>query len=217
MTYMVHCVCVSAFRDPDSEKKEVEGNRAIMPSDRDPGLSAKLLQLVLLATYWGMQIWFTFISSFVMDSHLNRHTFGLIQSRLVPFYLHLGSLCAFLNLTLFAVYHPVDLLDDREAFQIGVYFLCVSVAAVNAQWFGQMTSEIMADMHLMEQAQGLGQDIGLSTNREAYAKLCETDSRYRCLSGQLWLYKLLSSLCNLCCITCNAYSLLYLAESLTTL
>jgi hypothetical protein len=53
-----------------------------------------------------------------MDSHLNRHTFGLIQSRLVPFYLHLGSLCAFLNLTLFAVYHPADLLDDREAFQV---------------------------------------------------------------------------------------------------
>ncbi|XP_036834910.1 transmembrane protein 205 isoform X1 [Oncorhynchus mykiss] len=188
-----------------------------MTTEGDPSLSAKLLQLVLLSTYWGMQIWFTCISSFVMDSHLNRHTFGLIQSRLVPFYLHLGSLCAFLNLTLFAVYHPADLLDDREAFQIGVYFLCVSVAAVNAQWFGQMTSEIMEDMHLMEQAQGLGQDIGLSTNREAYAKLCETDGRYRRLSGQLWLYRLLSSLCNICCITCNAYSLYYLAENLTSL
>ncbi|XP_055799954.1 transmembrane protein 205 [Salvelinus fontinalis] len=188
-----------------------------MTTEGDPSLSAKLLQLVLLSTYWGMQIWFTCISSFVMDSHLNRHTFGLIQSRLVPFYLHLGSLCAFLNLTLFAVYHPADLLDDREAFQIGVYFLCVSVAVVNAQWFGQMTSEIMEDMHLMEQAQGLGQDIGLSTNREAYAKLCETDGRYRSLSCRLWLYRLLSSLCNVCCITCNAHSLYYLAENLTSL
>lgn len=54
-----------------------------------------------------------------MDNHLNRHTYGFIQSRLVPFYLHLGSACAFFNLTIYAVYHPSDTLDDREAFQVG--------------------------------------------------------------------------------------------------
>lgn len=101
--------------------------------------------------------------------------------------------------------------------QILIYFVCVTVAAVNAQWFGQMTSEIMADMHLIEQACGLGQDIGLSSNREAYAKLCETDPKYKRLSGRLRSYHLLSSLCNLCCIICNGYSLYYLAENLTTL
>lgn len=191
-----------------------------------------------------------------MDNHLNRHTYGFIQSRLVPFYLHLGSACAFFNLTIYAVYHPSDMLDDREAFQvfhlflitilqkknkkqnlifitnfgiflltsastfplqIFIFFVSVTVAAVNAQWFGQMTSEIMADMHLIEQACGLGQDIGLSSNREAYAKLCETDVKYRHLSSRLWLYRLLSSLCNLCCIGCNFYSLCYMAENLSTL
>lgn len=101
--------------------------------------------------------------------------------------------------------------------QIFIFFVSVTVAAVNAQWFGQMASEIMADMHLVEQACGLGQDIGLSSNREAYAKLCETDVKYRHLSGRLWLYRLLSSLCNLCCIACNFYSLCYMAENLVTL
>lgn len=185
-----------------------------------------------------------FCTGFVMDNHLNRHTYGFIQSRLVPFYLHLGSACAFFNLTIYAVYHPSDLLDDREAFQvcclfhiitlhknkfqnislisdfllqIFIFFVSVTVAAVNAQWFGQMTSEIMADMHLIEQACGLGQDIGLSSNREAYAKLSETDVKYRHLSSRLWLYRLLSSLCNLCCIGCNFYSLCYMAENLGTL
>lgn len=182
-----------------------------------------------------------------MDNHLNRHTYGFIQSRLVPFYLHLGSACAFFNLTIYAVYHPSDMLDDKEAFQvcclslssshcmkpiflksrplfsfppphqIFIFFVSVTVAAVNAQWFGQMTSEIMADMHLIEQACGLGQDIGLSSNREAYAKLCDTDVKYRHLSSRLWLYRLLSSLCNLCCIGCNFYSLCYMAENLGTL
>lgn len=101
--------------------------------------------------------------------------------------------------------------------QIFIYFVCVTVAAINAQWFGQMTSEIMADMHLIEQACGLGLDIGLSSNREAYAKLCESDPKYKRLSNRLWLYHLLSSLCNLCCIICNGYSLYYLAENLSTI
>ncbi|XP_020558602.2 transmembrane protein 205 [Oryzias latipes] len=188
-----------------------------MAAEQEPSFTVKLLQLLLLSTYWGMQIWVTFVSSFVMDNHLNRHTYGFIQSRLVPFYLHLGSACAFFNLTIFAMYHPQDTMDDREAFQIFIFFVSVTVAAVNAQWFGQMTSEIMADMHLVEQACGLGQDIGLSSNREAYAKLCETDVKYRRLSSRLWLYRLLSSLCNLCCIGCSFYSLCYTAENLVAL
>lgn len=108
-------------------------------------------------------------------------------------------------------------LSNFSPHQIFIFFVSVTVAAVNAQWFGQMTSEIMADMHLVEQSCGLGQDIGLSSNREAYAKLCETDVKYRHLSSRLWLYRLLSSLCNLCCIGCNFYSLCYMAENLTTL
>lgn len=58
---------------------------------------------------------------FVMDNHLNRHTFGFIQSRLFPFYHHIGSACAFFNLAIFAVYHPSDLLDENEAFQVGTF------------------------------------------------------------------------------------------------
>uniref|UniRef100_A0A8C2CJW7 Si:ch211-121a2.4 n=1 Tax=Cyprinus carpio TaxID=7962 RepID=A0A8C2CJW7_CYPCA len=183
-----------------------------MSTDREPPVTAKLLHLMFISTFWGMQIWVTFIAGFVMDNNLNRHTFGFIQSRLFPFYLHIGSACAFFNLAIFAMYHPSNMLDDKEAFQ-HLYFSY----ELNAQWFGQMTSEIMADMHLIEQACGLGQDIGLSSNREAYAKLCETDPKYKKLSGRLWLYHLLSSLCNLCCIVCNGYSLYYLAENLTTL
>lgn len=61
-----------------------------------------------------------------MDNHLNRHTYGFIQSRLVPFYLHLGSVGAFVNLAIYALYHPSDMLDDREAFQVRQVFAILS-------------------------------------------------------------------------------------------
>lgn len=65
-----------------------------------------------------MLIMCCFCPGFVMNNHLNRHTYGFIQSHLVLFYLHLGSACAFFNLTIYAVYHPSDKLDDRESFQV---------------------------------------------------------------------------------------------------
>lgn len=40
-----------------------DGRGSSMSTDQEPTLTVKLLQLVLLSTYWGMQIWVTFISS----------------------------------------------------------------------------------------------------------------------------------------------------------
>lgn len=34
-----------------------------MTTDQEPTFTVKLIQLMLLSTYWGMQIWVTFISS----------------------------------------------------------------------------------------------------------------------------------------------------------
>lgn len=34
-----------------------------MSTDQEPTFTVKLIQLMLLSTYWGMQIWVTFISS----------------------------------------------------------------------------------------------------------------------------------------------------------
>ncbi|XP_030062117.1 transmembrane protein 205 [Microcaecilia unicolor] len=182
----------------------------------DPPMSAKVFQLVCLSTFWGMQIWVTFISGLVMGSNLTRHTYGFIQSRLFPYYLHLGSACAFFNLIVFAMYHPRDELTEDETTQLLVLLTTVTVAALNAQWFGQLTSEIMADMHLMEQSYGLGQDIGLCS-RKAYLRLRDSDPKYKKMAQQLRFYGSVSSLCNLCCIVCNSLNLYYTAGNLSTL
>ncbi|XP_077189741.1 transmembrane protein 205-like [Paroedura picta] len=186
-----------------------------MSADASPSTVVKTLHLVFLSTSWGMQIWVTFISSFVMGSNLPPHTLGFIQSRLFPYYYHIGSACAFINLTIFAMCHPSELLSEEESMQITVFFVCVSVAALNAQWFGQVTSDIMAEMHLIEQSYGLG-DVGLSLNKSV-VQLRELDSAYKELSHKLKIYHGFSSLCNLCCMACNGLSLYYMAAHLSTL
>ncbi|KAF1414459.1 hypothetical protein FQV23_0010226, partial [Spheniscus humboldti] len=156
------------------------------------------------------------LAGFVMGSRLPRHTYGFIQHELFPYYFHIGSACAFLNLTLFAMYHPSELLSDEQTTQIFVFFVCVAASVLNTQWFGQVTSDIVADMHLVERSHGLGQEVGLFASKSC-RQLRASNPSYGQLSRQLTLYWALSSLCNLCCIACNGLSLYYLAARLSAL
>ncbi|NXY49874.1 TM205 protein, partial [Ceuthmochares aereus] len=155
-------------------------------------------------------------AGFVMSSHLPRHTFGFIQRELFPYYFHISSACAFLNLTLFAMYHPSELLSDEQTTQIIIFFFCVAASVLNTQWFGQVTSDIVAEMHLIERSHGLSQEVGLSTSK-ACRQLRASNLSYGLLARQFTLYHALSSLCNLCCIACNGWSLYYLAAHLSAL
>uniref|UniRef100_A0A8C8B0V7 TMEM205-like domain-containing protein n=1 Tax=Otus sunia TaxID=257818 RepID=A0A8C8B0V7_9STRI len=166
----------------------------------EPSNAIKLLHLVFLSTSWGMQIWVTFVAGFVMGSHLPRHTFGFIQRQLFPYYFHIVSACAFLNLTLFII----------------AFFVCVAASVLNTQWFGQVTADIVADMHLVERSHGLGQEVGLFTS-QSHRQLRASSPSYRQLTRQFTLYHALSSLCNLCCIACNGLSLYYVAARLSAL
>ncbi|XP_035271851.1 transmembrane protein 205 [Anguilla rostrata] len=177
----------------------------------------KLLHLALLSTFWGMQFWYIFFTTFVMGYALNRHTHGYIQSRLLPFYHRIASACAFFSLILFELYHPHHQMSDKETFQIFILFACVMAATLNSHYFGAMTWEIMADMHLIEQSWGMSKNIWLSASSEAYDKLSQSNSEYKRLSYQLWFYHWLSSLCNLCCLICNSCSMYYLAQNFCAL
>ncbi|RLW05764.1 hypothetical protein DV515_00004702 [Chloebia gouldiae] len=88
-----------------------------MASDTEPSNTIKLLHLLFLSTSWGMQVWVTFVAGFVMSRHLPRHTFGSIQREFFPYYFHISSTCAFLNLTLFAMSHPSERLGKEHMTQ----------------------------------------------------------------------------------------------------
>lgn len=66
-------------------------------------------------------------SGFVLGSKLSQHTFSFIQSCLFPYYFHIGSACAFFNLTIFAVCHPSELLNEEENMQVASSLLKCSV------------------------------------------------------------------------------------------
>ncbi|CAI5796294.1 Transmembrane protein 205 [Podarcis lilfordi] len=186
------------------------GYRAAEELGRQGGRSAPVLA-------WGMQIWVTFIAGFVLFRGVSRHTFGLVQSKLFPFYFYTLLGCTFLNLAIFASYHPRELLSAWDTVQIVSFFIGLILAASNASWLSQVTTKTMFKMQEIEREHGLGDEVGLSARREAYQLLKEKDAKYQSLRQKFFKFHGLSSLCNLAGVFCTGVNLACLALQLDSL
>uniref|UniRef100_A0A3P8TKZ5 Transmembrane protein 205 n=1 Tax=Amphiprion percula TaxID=161767 RepID=A0A3P8TKZ5_AMPPE len=177
-----------------------------MATEGEPTDLVKVLHLLVLSFSWGMQVWVSFIAGFALVRQVTRHTFGLVQSKLFPLYFYslLGS--HFVNLAVYAVYHPRELLDWHESVQMFLYFVALIMAGLNAQWFGPAATE-----------HGLGNQIGLGSQKEGYAKLREQDPKYKAYKSAFGRYHGLSSLCNLTGFICTTTNLVYTALNLSTI
>ncbi|EAW84194.1 MBC3205, isoform CRA_b, partial [Homo sapiens] len=100
----------------------------------------KMVHLLVLSGAWGMQMWVTFVSGFLLFRSLPRHTFGLVQSKLFPFYFHISMGCAFINLCILASQHAWAQLTFWEASQLYLLFLSLTLATVNARWLEPRTT-----------------------------------------------------------------------------
>ncbi|CAH2272959.1 transmembrane 205 [Pelobates cultripes] len=188
-----------------------------MVSEGDPGSLVKVFYLLILSASWGMQCWVTFVAGFVLIRGVPRHTFGLVQSKLFPFYNHIVLVFSFLSLAVYATYHPRDLLSPGETVQISLLFTSLILSALNARWFSPSTTKTMFKMQAIEKEHGLGGGVGLSANIEGYKLLREKDPKYQALRKSFLRYHGISSLCNLLCLLCNGANLVYTALLLPTI
>ncbi|NWT53503.1 TM205 protein, partial [Erythrocercus mccallii] len=155
-------------------------------------------------------------AGFVMSRHLPRHTLGSIQRQLFPYYFHISSTCAFLNLTLFAMSQPSERLGEEHTAQIIIFFVCIAASVPNAQCLGQLSPELQR----AERSHGSGQEPGQERGRagsEPRKRLRAPSPGHRQLGRRFALCHALSSLCSLCCIACNGLSLQHLAARLSAL
>ncbi|XP_066449770.1 transmembrane protein 205 [Eleutherodactylus coqui] len=188
-----------------------------MVSEGEPASLVKVVYLLVLSAVWGMQFWVTFVAGFVLIRGVPRHTFGLVQSKLFPFYVHIVMCFSFLNLAVYAAYHPRELLSSTESIQIAFFFITLIVSALNARWFSPATTKAMFKMQAIEREHGLGGEIGLSSKIEGYKQLQEKDPKYKALRKNFMRYHGISALCNLVTLLCNGANLVFTALLLPTI
>ncbi|XP_004716881.1 transmembrane protein 205 [Echinops telfairi] len=185
-----------------------------------PGGLAKVVHLLVLSGAWGMQIWVTFVSGFLLFRGLPRHTFGLVQSKLFPFYFHISMGCALVNLCILASQCAWTQLTFWEASQLGLLLLCLTLAAINGRWLEPRTTATMWALQTVEKKRGLGGEVPGSRQlreQDPYRQLREQDPKYEALRLVFFRYHGLSSLCNLGCLVANGLCLIGLALNLSRL
>ncbi|XP_027706892.1 transmembrane protein 205 [Vombatus ursinus] len=193
-----------------------------MASEEEPGDLAKVVQVLILSSAWGMQVWVTFISGFVLFRGLPRHTFGLVQSKLFPFYFHISLACAAISLGIFLLHHPLVKLSFTmaEVGQLGLLALSLVLSALNARWLEPRTTAAMWALQAMEKDRGLGGEPPGPPQgqvQDPYRRLREQDPKYRALRQTFFHYHGLSSLCNLGNLLSNGVCLAFLAVHLQSL
>ena len=100
---------------------------------------------------------------------------------------------------------------------MALYLVALVTAGLNAQWFGPAGTELMFQLRAVEEEHGLGNQVGLGSQKEAYAKLREQDPKYRACKRMFGRYHGLSNLVNLVGFICTTTNLVYTALNLTTI
>jgi len=188
-----------------------------MVTEGEPTDLVKVLHLLVLSFSWGMQVWVSFIAGFALIQQVTLHTFGLVQSKLFPVYFHCLLASNFVLLAIYAVYHPRELLDWHQSVQMTLYFVALVMAGLNAQWIGPAATEVMFQLREVEEEHGLGNQVGLGSQKEGYAKLKQQDPKYKALKSTFGKYHGITNLCNLIGFLCTTTNLVYTALNLNTI
>ncbi|XP_007168997.1 transmembrane protein 205 [Balaenoptera acutorostrata] len=189
-----------------------------MEEGGNPESLTKVVHLLVLSGAWGMQMWVTFVSGFLLFRGLPRHTFGLVQSKLFPFYFHISMGCAFVNLCILASQRAGAQLTSWEASQLCLLLLSLMLATINARWLEPRTTATMWALQTMEKERGLGGEVlGSHQGSDPYRQLREQDPKYSALRQIFFRYHGLSSICNLGCLLSNGLHLVGLALGLRSL
>uniref|UniRef100_A0A672S4Y5 Uncharacterized protein n=1 Tax=Sinocyclocheilus grahami TaxID=75366 RepID=A0A672S4Y5_SINGR len=100
---------------------------------------------------------------------------------------------------------------------IYLLFLQVSPSIYMFNGFYYPTKKSMLVMQEIEKEHGLGNQVGMSSNKEGYAKLREQDPKYKEHRTTFYRYHGLSNLCNLIGFFSTTVNLIYLALHLGTI
>ncbi|CAI5976116.1 unnamed protein product [Closterium sp. NIES-64] len=169
----------------------------------------------------GASVWVTFFAGVIMFRHLPRHTFGSIQGRLFPAYFRLMALSSALSaLALKLTLNPAAAAAAGEAagsgagglqqVQLLLLVAALSAALLNLLLFEPITTKIMRERHSIEKEAGIGQEVGLSRNRE----VARTNKELAAVNRRFGMWHGMSSLSNLvalCSLGANAW---FLAQQL---
>ncbi|XVE55028.1 hypothetical protein DITRI_Ditri03aG0128200 [Diplodiscus trichospermus] len=129
-----------------------------------------MANLLGLATAYGMSVWVTFISSYVLAGVLPRQQFGVVQSKIYPVYFRAMAYSIGLALSGHVLGHRKALFSSKpEMFQAFNLLSSLFMVLVNALYLEPKATKVMFERMKMEKEEGRGRDDLTSDGSKATA------------------------------------------------
>ncbi|XP_052188479.1 uncharacterized protein LOC127798879 isoform X2 [Diospyros lotus] len=130
-----------------------------MLSARAVGPVALAAHLLGFSTAYGMCMWVTFISSYVLSGALPRQQFGVVQSKIYPVYFRAMAYCVFVALLSYLLV-PRRRLFSKMADMFQAYNLLSSLLMLlfNLWYLEPRATKVMFERMKMEKEEGRGRD-----------------------------------------------------------
>ncbi|KAL9262667.1 Transmembrane protein 205-like protein [Drosera capensis] len=170
----------------------------------------KLAHLLCFSTAWGAALWVTFIGGIIMFKNLPRHQFGNLQSKMFPAYFSMVGVSCAVSVAAFGYLHPWKAAGAAERYQLVFLVASFLCNLANLFVFTPMTIQTMKQRHKVEREQNIGDEIGMSKNRE----VAKTNPQLAAINKKFGMIHGFSSLCNILSFGCLAMHSWYLAGKL---
>jgi len=172
--------------------------------------ATKLLHLGSVATWFGTQIWVTFVAGIVMFTVLPRQMFGLVQSKLFPKYFLSGTFCSGIALATYAGHHPYRHWHGDYKMQGWILGTMLAANVANCYIIEPVTTEQMFRCHKYEREHGeSGQEVGMSLSEGL-----KGDEKYMALRSKFFRLHGVSSVLNMFSLGCSFGYLWYLQKNM---
>lgn len=160
--------------------------------NRDRVMNA--LNLVGLATAYGMSVWVTFISSNVLCRVMPRHQFGVVQSKIYPVYFRfLGY-----TIALALLGHVLSHRNHSHSYLQACNLVASLVATLlNALYLEPKASKVMFERMKVEKEQGRGREGDADVESSTVKKLNEKLNTLNSFSSFINILTLVSLTCHL--------------------
>ncbi|XP_019454393.1 PREDICTED: uncharacterized protein LOC109355608 isoform X2 [Lupinus angustifolius] len=121
-----------------------------------------VVNLLGLATAYGMNVWVTFISSYVLSRAMSRQSFGMVQSKIYPLYFR--AMAYFIGIALLGhvFSHAKGMPHIFQAYNLLASLLTIFI---NSMYLEPRATKLMLERMKIEKEEGRGRDDMMSGER----------------------------------------------------
>ncbi|KAH7434779.1 hypothetical protein KP509_06G034100 [Ceratopteris richardii] len=139
----------------------------------------RTLYLGTFSAVYGISVWMTFLSGYLLSRILPRQQLAIVQSKLFPVYLRMITVCVVVCGITHALLHPWHSADRAEHLQYWNFALCMVFLLLNMMVVEPKSTKVTMEKLKLEKEEGRGQSGEVLIDELARRRMIAIDAKMR--------------------------------------